>query len=67
MAYVANSQHERTFFAFSAIAEGLKSINYQMKHARMMSVLSAMSDQRLEALGIKRSEIPAHAAKLISK
>lgn len=36
-----------------------------LQYGRMLSVLSASSDQQLEAMGITRADIPQHAALLI--
>lgn len=36
-----------------------------MQIARMMSVLSSMSDLELEAMNLKRQDIPDHARKLL--
>ena len=37
----------------------------QMQHARMMGVLSGMSDARLAVIGITRDEVSEHAAYLV--
>lgn len=37
----------------------------QIQHARMMAVLSGMSDARLAVIGITRDEISEHAAYLV--
>jgi len=66
MAYIADSG-SRPFLSFAAVAEGLKSLNHKLKYGRMMSVLSQMSDAQLDQIGINRSDIPAHAEKLISR
>ena len=50
----------------SRIASAAASTLRTMQTGRMMSVLSAMSDEQLAQIGISRSEIPKHAEKLIS-
>lgn len=44
---------------------GAKSTLTTLQTARMMSVLSDMSDQQLAQIGISRSDIPEYAERLI--
>jgi uncharacterized protein YjiS (DUF1127 family) len=49
----------------AAVRRGLAAFVKQMQYSRMMSALAASSDLQLKSIGIKRSEIPRYAAKLV--
>ena len=52
-------------FSLSRFSEALTRFGVNMKIARMTSVLSAMSNDQLNQIGVKRSEISQHAEMLI--
>lgn len=47
--------------------KGAASAVHSLQVARMMTVLSDMSDQELAQIGITRSDIPDHAIKLLAR
>ena len=50
---------------WSRIKRSLGSQLRTMQYARMMQIMSELSDHELEALGIDRSDIPHHAYECI--
>lgn len=52
-------------FSLCRFSDALTRFGVNMKIARMTSVLSAMSNDQLNQIGVKRSEISQHAEMLI--
>jgi uncharacterized protein YjiS (DUF1127 family) len=51
---------------FQGVSATLARMHNSMQVGRMTSILLQMSDQELENIGVKRSEIPQHADKMIN-
>lgn len=49
----------------AAVRKAMDQIVLSMQMARMIGVLSQMSDRELQQIGITRQQIPAHAEKLV--
>jgi uncharacterized protein YjiS (DUF1127 family) len=52
-------------FSVTRFSDALTRFGTNMKVARMTSVLNQMSNEQLNEIGVKRSEISQHAEKLI--
>ena len=48
-----------------SVARGISTAIKRLQYARMKSVLAQMPDHHLKAIGIRRSEIPAYAHRLV--